>query len=50
MVFISLVQKIDAMTIQNRPLLKDNVYTYNFEIDCGTDQVWQLFEVRRLTK
>ena len=30
-------------------MLKDNVYTHNFEIDCGTDQVGQLFEVQHLT-
>ena len=29
-------------------MLKDDVYTHNFEINCGTDQVQQLFEVQRL--
>ena len=31
-------------------MFKDNVCTYNFEIDCGTNQVRWLFEVQRLTK
>ena len=31
-------------------MLKDNVYTHNFKIDCGIDKVWQLFEMRHLTK
>ena len=51
--FITLVQKIDAATIQKRPLLNALtrcLYTHNFEINCGTNQVRRLFEVRRLTK
>ena len=31
-------------------MLKDNVYPYNFEIDCGTAQVQVLFKVLHLTK
>ena len=29
-------------------MFNDDVYTHNFKIDCGTNQVQQLFEVRCL--
>ena len=30
-------------------MLSDNVYTCNFKINCGTDQVRLLFKVRHVT-
>ena len=31
-------------------MLKDDVYTHNFEIDCNTNHVQWLFEMQRLAK
>ena len=50
--FITLVQKSmwQLFKCDHYSIDEDVVYSHNFEIDCGTDQVQLLFKVRRLTK
>ena len=50
--FITLVEKWMQRLFKtdHYSMLKDDVCTHDFEIDCGTNQVRRLFEVRRLTK
>ena len=54
MAFTIFMWKSNAATIQMWLLYtqysKDNVYAYNLEIYCNTNQVQQLFKVQCLTK
>ena len=47
MVFINLRSSFKT---DHYSMLRNDFYTHNFEINCGTDQVWRLFEVQPLTK